>query len=234
MARHDTPHAKREPSLTLRMILMLLITGLVFGSIFLVKWIGGKKMNEHFDAMQQPPVTVTTTVARGEKWNDSLQAVGTLVAVNGTQVTTESPGVVSAIRFESGQPVRAGEVLVQLNASTELATLKSLEATARLNAVQAERYRELATKQLVSRDDADKRIADAASAKAQADAQRAMVERKTIRAPFNGVLGIRKINLGQYLNPGDAIVSLQSLDPIYLDFSLPEQHLTRVADGTGV
>ena len=239
MAKHD-PHrptrtpSKSVPSTRKRMIWMLLITGLVFGVIFGFKFVSGMMSSKYFDTMQQPPVTVSTAVARGEKWADSLQAVGTLVAVNGTQVTTESPGVVSAIKFESGQQVRAGDVLVQLNASTELATLKSLEATAHLNATTAERYRELATKELVSRDEADQRIADAATARAQADAQRALVERKTIRAPFSGVLGIRKINLGQFLDPGDAIVSLQSLDPIYLDFSLPEQNLNRVASGTGV
>jgi membrane fusion protein, multidrug efflux system len=239
MAMHDPQRPTRTPSKSVpstrkRMLWMLLITGLVFGAIFGFKFVSGMMMNKYFDNMPQPPVTVTTAVARGEKWADSLQAVGTLVAVNGTQVTTESPGVVSAIEFESGQPVRAGDVLVQLNASTELATLKSLEATAHLNATTAERYRELATKQLVSRDEAEQRIANAATARAQADAQRALVERKTIRAPFSGVLGIRKINLGQFLDPGNAIVSLQSIDPIYVDFSLPEQNLPRVAEGTGV
>ena len=144
MAQHDPHRSTRTPSKSVpstrkRMIWMLLITGLVFGVIFGFKFVSGMMMNKYFDTMQQPPVTVSTAVARGEKWADSLQAVGTLVAVNGTQVTTESPGVVSAIRFESGQPVRAGDVLVQLNASTELATLKSLEATARLNATTAER-----------------------------------------------------------------------------------------------
>jgi membrane fusion protein, multidrug efflux system len=231
MARHHTP---RAPSTRKRMFWMLLITGLVFGLFFGAKWFMGMMSSKYFDNMPQPPVTVSTAVARGEKWNDSLQAVGTLVAINGTQVTTESPGVVSEIKVESGQPVHAGEVLVQLNASTELATLRSLEATAKLTAIQSDRYREMATKQLVSRDEADKRAADAVTARAIVAAQRAMVDRKTIRAPFSGVLGIRKINLGQYLNPGDAIVSLQSLDPIYVDFSLPEQHLARVATGTGV
>ncbi|HJW46614.1 MAG TPA: efflux RND transporter periplasmic adaptor subunit [Lysobacter sp.] len=239
MAKHD-PHrptrtpSKSVPSTRKRMIWMLLITGLLFGLFFGVKWFLGMMSGQYFDTMQPPPVTVTTSVARGEKWNDSLEAVGTLVAVNGTQVTTESPGVVSAIKFESGQPVRAGEVLVQLNASTELATLKSLEATARLAVVQRDRYREMAAKQLVSREDADQRAADADTAQAQVDAQRALVDRKTIRAPFSGMLGIRKINLGQFLDPGDAIVSLQSIDPIYVDFSLPEQNLPRVAEGTGV
>lgn len=231
MARHDST---RTPSTRKRMIWMLVITGLVFGVIFGFKFVSGMMMNKYFDNMPQPPVTVTTAVARGEKWSDSLNAVGTLVAVNDTQITTESAGVVSAIKFESGQKVSAGDVLVQLNASTEVATLKSLEATARLTATQRDRYREMVAQQLVSRDEADKRAADAASAQADVDAQRALVARKTIRAPFSGVLGIRKANLGQYLNPGDAIVSLQSLDPIYLDFSLPEQYVTRVASGTGV
>ncbi|MFC5571087.1 efflux RND transporter periplasmic adaptor subunit [Lysobacter yangpyeongensis] len=235
MARHDPSRtAVRTPSTRKRMFWMLLITVLVFGLVFGVKAFFAAQTNKFFDNMPQPPATISAGVAQQQSWRDSVEAVGTLVAVNGTQVTTESPGVISEIHFKPGDRVNAGDVLLQLNASTEIATLKSLEATARLNAVQADRYRELAARQLVSRDDADKRIADAASARAQADAQRALVARKTIRAPFSGVLGIRKVNLGQYVNPGDELVSLQSLDPIYLNFTLPEQRLPSVQTGTKV
>lgn len=235
MARHDPSRtAVRTPSTSKRMFWMLLITVLVFGLVFGVKAFFAAQTNKFFDNMPQPPATISAGVAQQQSWRDTIEAVGTLVAVNGTQVTTESPGVISEIHFKPGDRVNAGDVLLQLNASTEVATLKSLEATARLNAVQADRYRELATKQLVSRDEADKRIADAASARAEADAQRALVARKTIRAPFSGVLGIRKVNLGQYVNPGDELVSLQSLDPIYLNFTLPEQRLPQVQTGTVV
>jgi membrane fusion protein (multidrug efflux system) len=161
--------------------------------------------------------------------------VGTLVAVNGTDVTTEAPGVVSAIRFESGQRVRKGEVLVQLDASAETASLRALEAALKLAQAQRDRYRELfTTRQAVARADLDERESEAERLQAEVNAQRALIARKTIRAPFDGVLGIRKVNPGQFVNPGDAIVSLQSLDPIYVNFSLPEQEIGRVAVGQAV
>lgn len=231
MAKH---HPTRTPSSRKRMIWMLLITGLVFGLVFGVKAFMSYGTNQFFDSMQPPPATISASTAQQQTWRETVEAVGTLVAVNGAQVTTESPGVISEIRFKPGDGVKAGEVLLQLNASTELATLKSLEATARLTATQRDRYRKLAETNLVSRDDAEQRAADAATAQAQVDAQRALVARKTIRAPFSGVLGIRKVNLGQYVNPGDELVSLQSLDPIYLNFTLPEQRLPQVQPGTVV
>lgn len=236
MARHDSPRttSPRSPSTRKRMIWMLVITGLVFGLVFGVKAFFAAQTNKFFDNMPQPPATISAGIAQQQTWHDTVEGVGTLVAVNGTQVTTESAGVISAIRFKPGDHVKAGAVLLQLNASTEVATLKSLEATARLTAIQSDRYRELAATKLVSRDEADKRAADAATARAQVDAQRALVDRKTIRAPFSGVLGIRKVNLGQYVNPGDELVSLQALDPIYINFTLPEQRLPQIQKGSVV
>ncbi|GAB3369456.1 efflux RND transporter periplasmic adaptor subunit [Lysobacter rhizosphaerae] len=236
MARHDSPRtsATREPSSKKRMFWMLLITGLVFGLVFGVKAFFAAQTNKYFDNMPQPPATISAGVAQAQTWHDTVQGVGTMVAVNGTQVTTESPGVISEIHFKPGDQVKAGAVLLQLNASTEVATLKSLEATARLTATQSDRYYELAQTKLVSRDEADKRAADAATARAQVDAQRALVARKTIRAPFSGVLGIRKVNLGQYVEPGAELVSLQQLDPIYLNFTLPEQRLPAIRQGSVV
>jgi membrane fusion protein (multidrug efflux system) len=236
MARHDSPRtsAPRTPSTRKRMFWMLLITLLVFGLVFGVKAFFAAQTNKFFDNMPQPPATISAGVAQQQVWRDTVEGVGTMVAVNGTQVTTESPGVISEIHFNPGDNVQAGAVLLQLNASTEVATLKSLEATARLTAIQSERYRELAETKLVSRDEADKRAADAVTARAQVDAQRALVARKTIRAPFSGVLGIRKVNLGQYVNPGDELVSLQELDPIYLNFTLPEQRLPAIQQGSVV
>ncbi|GAB3097241.1 efflux RND transporter periplasmic adaptor subunit [Lysobacter terrae] len=235
MARHDPSRtAVRTPSTRKRMFWMLLITVLVFGLVFGVKAFFAAQTNKFFDNMPQPPATISAGVAQQQTWHDTVEGVGTLVAVNGTQVTTESPGVISEIHFNPGDSVKTGAVLLQLNASTEVATLKSLEATARLTAIQSERYRELAETKLVSRDEADKRAADAATARAQVDAQRALVARKTIRAPFSGVLGIRKVNLGQYVEPGAELVSLQELDPIYLNFTLPEQRLPQIQQGSVV
>jgi membrane fusion protein (multidrug efflux system) len=130
--------------------------------------------------------------------------------------------------------VRAGTVLATLNSANELATLKALETQAQLAVVQRDRWRELGKDKLVSKMEVDQRAADAAASIAQAEAQRALIAQKTIRAPFDGVLGIRKVSLGQYVAPGEPIVSLQALDPIYLDFSLPEQYLPRMREGTVV
>lgn len=227
--------APRRRSTALRMIVMLLITGVIFGGIFFVKWFGNKEMNKFFDNMPQPPVTVTAAEARMETWNDTVEAVGTLVAVNGADVTTEVGGVVSAIRFESGQEVKAGDVLLQLNTSTEAATLRSLEASLKLAQTQRTRWRELYEGgRLVAKSELDERESEAERMEADVNAQRALIAKKTIRAPFTGRLGIRQVNLGQYLSPGDPIVSLQSLDPIYLNFTLPEQRLNSVQAGQAV
>jgi len=225
------PHAERPPSTRKRMFWMLLITVLVFGGVFAAWAAIQAMMNSFFDDMPQPPVAVATFDARAEQWSGRLEAVGTLVAVNGTDVTTEAGGVVQKIAFEAGQPVAAGSLLVELNSAAELATLEAMEASAKLAAVQAERWRALGTDQLVSQAEVEERGTQAATARAQAESQRALIAQKRIRAPFDGILGIRRVNLGQYVAPGDPIVSLQSLDPIYLNFTLPAQDLAHVREG---
>lgn len=231
--RPDRP--RRPPSTARRMVVMLLLTGLFLGGLFGIKAMMAAGMNQFFDNMPMPAVSITAAEVERRLWPQTLDAVGTLVAVNGTDVTTEAPGVVSAIRFESGQRVRKGEVLVQLDASAETASLRALEAALKLAQAQRDRYRELfTTRQAVARADLDERESEAERLQAEVNAQRALIARKTIRAPFDGVLGIRKVNPGQFVNPGDAIVSLQSLDPIYVNFSLPEQEIGRVAAGQAV
>ncbi len=227
----STPKPQRPASTRKRMIWMLIAALVVFGGVFGVKAVMSAGMNQFFDNMPQPAVAVSSAVAKAQRWSEQAEAVGTFVAVNGTDVTTEAGGVVRALEFEAGQPVKAGDVLVRLNTANEEATLRSLEAAAKLAAVQRDRWQQLARDQLVSKDEAQTRATNAATAQAQADAQRALIAQKTIRAPFSGVLGIRKVNLGQFVNPGDPIVSLQQLDPIYLDFSLPEQQIGKVKEG---
>ena len=216
------------------MIVMLIAVLVIFGGVFAVKAIMSKGMNDFFDNMPQPAASVTDWTAKQEEWTDAQQAVGTFVAVNGTDVTTEAGGVVRQLSIDVGKPVKAGTVLAQLNTANELAVLKSLEASAKLAVVQRDRWQTLSRDKLVSQAEAEERATQAATALAQAEAQRALIAQKTIRAPFDGVLGIRKVNLGQYLSPGDAIVSLQMLDPIYLDFSLPEQRIGQIKPGTTI
>lgn len=230
----SSAHVSGKPNVPLRWALMLIGVLVVFGSVFLIKAIFARKTNEFFDHMPQPAIAVSTATARLERWSASGEAVGTLVAINGTDVTTEAGGVVRSITFEAGQQVAAGTVLVRLNTANEEATLKALEASAQLAQVQAERWARLGQDQLVSQDDVQQKRTAAATAQAQVEAQRARIDQKTIRAPFSGVLGLRKVHLGQYVAPGTAIVSLQQLDPIHLDFTLPEQLIGRVHTGLAV
>ena len=223
--------APRKPNVTLRWILMLAGCVVVFGGVFGIKAMFAKGTNDFFDHMPQPPMTITSATAGAAQWRDNGEAVGTFTAVNGTEVTTEAGGVIREILFAPGQRVKAGTVLVRLNTANEEATLHALEAAAKLSVAQAERWRALGAQKLVSRDDVEQRNADAAARLAQVEAQRALIAQKTIRAPFDGVLGIRKINLGQYVAPGAALVNLQALDPILIDFSLPQQRLGALVEG---
>jgi len=216
------------------MILMLIGVIVVFGGVFAIKAFFAKQTNNFFDNMPQPAAAVSSYTAKAQRWVEGGGAVGTFVAVNGTDVTTEAGGVVREILFQAGQPVGAGAVLVRLNTANEAATLQALETSAKLAGVQAQRWQQLGKDKLVSLDDVQQRVAAAATARAQVEAQRALIAQKTIRAPFSGVLGIRKVNLGQYLAPGAPIVSLQQLDPIYLDFSLPEQQTGKLLEGSTI
>lgn len=228
----ETRAATRKPSSKKRMALMLIGAAVVFGGVFAVKSVMNTGMNEFFDNMPQPPASVSAAVAKSERWRDGAEAVGTFVAVNGTDVTTEAGGVIRTILFEPGQRVKAGTVLVRLNTANEEATLRALEAAAKLAVSQRDRWRELGQQKLVSLDEVEQRAADAASALAQVEAQRALIAQKTIRAPFDGTLGIRKANLGQFIAPGSPIVNLQSINPIFLDFTLPQQRMDQLVEGT--
>jgi membrane fusion protein (multidrug efflux system) len=178
--------------------------------------------------------TVSSAVVREEKWQTGLSAIGSITAAQGVTVAPEIAGTVKEIAFESGAMVNKGDLLVKLDVSTEEAQLRSLEAQVQWAKVSLDRQSNLWTNKLISQSDYD--AADAAwkQAVANADNVRAVIEKKTIRAPFAGKLGIRQINLGQYLDAGKPIVSLQSLAPIYADFSLPQQELAQLKTGMHV
>lgn len=171
------------------------------------------------------PQTVSATTIRKADWQPHLASVGTLVAVRGVDVTSEIAGLVRSIHFKSGQEVTAGQVLVQLNADADLAQLRALEAAAELAASVLARDRQQFAVQAISQAQIDSDLADVKSRKALAAQQAALVDKKTIRAPFAGKLGITTVNPGQYLNPGDKIVTLQTIDPIYVDFYIPQKQL---------
>ncbi len=224
---------RRQPPNVL-MGTVLFAAVLLFGAVFGMKAMIAKGTNDFFDNMAQPAVAVTASTAKGERWRENGEAVGTFVAVNGTDVTAEAGGVIREILFQPGQRVKAGTVLVRLNTANEEATLRALEASAKQAVQQRDRWRELGKQKLVSLAEVEERATQAATTLAQVEAQRAVIALKTVRAPFDGVLGIRKINLGQYVAPGDPLVNLQALDPILLDFTLPQQRLAQVAEGSVV
>jgi len=177
---------------------------------------------------QPPPEIVTTAVAQTQIWESTLTAVGSLVAVQGVVLAAEMSGKVVKIAFEPGSMVKAGDLLIQQDIAAEEAELRAAEATAGLTKLTLERARRLLAEGTFSQAEFDKADADHKQARAQMDNIRAVIAKKTVRAPFTGLLGIRLVNLGQMLSSGDQIVSLQALDPIYANFSLPQQQLARI------
>jgi membrane fusion protein (multidrug efflux system) len=185
-------------------------------------------------AMGPPPEVVGTMKAKEQTWENRLFSVGTIAPARGVTVSNDAPGVVTAIKFQSGQTVRRGQILVELDSRVERAELASLQAQAGLARVSAGRTRALFKDDAVPKAQLDNAESALQSASANAAALQAQIDRKIVRAPFDGRLGIRLVNLGQYLNPGTAITSLQSSDQNYVDFALPQQQLKQIAVGTVV
>ncbi len=206
---------------------LLVVIGLLGG----IKWLQIKSMIAQGAQFKPPPETVTTAPVSSAKWESLLTAVGSLEAVQGVMVTAELPGKVVGIHFDAGAKVKAGNLLVEQDISSEKAQLRSAKATADLARINFERMEKLLPERVASQADYDNARAAYTQAVAQADTIRAAIEKKTIRAPFTGRLGIRLINLGQMVDAGESIVSLQSLDPIYVNFQLPQQQLALVRQG---
>ena len=182
----------------------------------------------------QPAQTVTTTRVKYSDWQPEINAVGSVRAVRGVDITTEVTGLVRSVDFRSGDDAKRGQVLVHLNADADIATLHSLEASADLADTVYARDKVQFEAQAISQAQLDADAADLKNKRAQAAAQAALVEKKTLRAPFDGRLGITTVNPGQYLNTGDKVVTLQELDPVYVDFRLPQEQLAQVHPGLEV
>ena len=217
--------------MTKRMVIMLAGVGLLFGGIFGYKAFTGIMMKKYMSAGGIPPVTVSTIHATNEAWQPQFKAVGSLRAVRGVDLASEISGLVRSVHFKSGDEVKAGQLLVQLNADPDIAQLHALEAEADLAEITYERDKKQIEAQAISQSTLDSASADLKSKQAQVTQQAAVVAKKTISAPFAGRLGISSINPGQYVNSGEKIVTLQSLDSIFIDFSLPQQELSRVSRG---
>jgi membrane fusion protein (multidrug efflux system) len=217
-----------------RMIVMLVVMGLFLTGLGFVKFQQIQTAIAQGAAFQPPPEAVTTIVAQQEEWPATLSVIGTMAAVQGVTVSADLPGTVDRILFESGQAVRAGQVLAVLDTRQEQAQLTAIEAQRELARLTFERMQGLLTERVISRAEFDRATAEFRQTDAQVSEIRAVIERKTIRAAFAGILGLRQVNLGQYLAGGDALVTLQSLNPIYVNFGVPQQSAGQVPVGRAV
>jgi len=215
--------------MTKRMIIMLVAVGVLFGGLFGFKAFLGGVIKKSISAQGVPPQTVSTAKAQFTEWQGEFQAVGTLRAVRGADVAPGLSGVITAIHFQSGQAVAAGAPLVQLNAESDLARLQSLAAAADLAQANYERDKKQLEFQAVSQAVVEADAATLKSARAQVAEQQALLNKKLVRAPFEGRLGIRAVDVGQYVNAGTKLVTLQALDPVYVDFYAPQKSLGKIA-----
>lgn len=214
-----------------RMLVMLAGAAAFIAVVSTVKFRQFQAAAAQAASFQPPPEAVTTVVAQQQEWPATLSAIGSVAAVHGVTVAADLPGLVAEIAFDSGRTVPAGEVLLRLDARQEEAQLAAALAHLELARLNLERKRGLVDEGIVSQADYDTAVAEHKQAEAKVGEIRATIERKKIRAPFAGLLGIRQVNLGQYLSGGDPIVPLQSLNPIYVNFAVPQQEAGKLKVG---
>jgi len=217
-----------------RLIIVVIAAGLLLAAIVAFNTWKANFVAELRKKNSAPPQTVSAANVKFSDWQPEVSAVGSMRAVRGVDVTTEVTGLVRSLHFKSGDEVKAGQLLVELNADSELAQQHALEAAADLSSTVYERDKEQYDAQAISKAQLDADAADLKNKRAQAAAQAALVAKKALRAPFAGRLGITTVNPGQYLNTGDKVVTLQAVDPIYVDFKLPQQQLALIATGQSV
>jgi len=222
-----------------RLILMLVVMAAILGGLGFVKFRQVEAGIAQGAAFQMPPTAVTTVVAQRETWPSTLTVIGTAAAIQGITVSADLPGTIDKIHFESGQWVQKGDILVELDTRQERAQLANIEAQRDLARINFNRAQELVKAGVISHSEYDNATAQQKATEAQVGDVQAAIARKTIRAPFSGLVGIRQVSLGQYLAAGQAIVALQSVDPIYVNFGVPQQdtsvmtpgHVVRVTNG---
>jgi membrane fusion protein (multidrug efflux system) len=229
--RRTREFLRRQPPQRRAMIIMLFVVGILFGGIFGWQLFMRTMMEMYMSSGFLPPQTVSTVVVDYQTWQPRIEAVGTLRAVNGADLALEMPGIVEEIAFSSGDDVEACKVLLRLRAGDDIGRLQSLEAAAELAAANYARDQRQFRIRAISQAQLDASAANLKSAQAQVEEARAILNKKIITAPFAGHLGIRQVNVGQFVPAGTVVVTLQSLDPIYLDFFLPQQELNRIKTG---
>jgi membrane fusion protein, multidrug efflux system len=217
-----------------RMVIMLVAVAIVFGGIFGFQVFKGMMIKKFITALSNPPQTISVAKAAYSEWQTKIEAIGSLRAVKGADLSLEVSGVVESISFNSGDDVEEGAPLLKLRTADDIARLHSLEAMAELSDITYERDQKQFKMQAVSQATLDADSANLKNAQAQVAQQQAIIDKKLLRAPFSGHLGIRAVDLGQYLGPGTVIVTLQALDPIFADFFVPQQAVAQVHLGQTV
>ncbi|WP_018403925.1 efflux RND transporter periplasmic adaptor subunit [Marinobacter gelidimuriae] len=216
-----------------RFVILIVFLGVVFGGIFGYKFWQAGQMQEQM-SQPQPPAEISVVQAQSESWTPSVKAVGSIVAVNGIEVANEVPGVIEQINFESGDLVSKGDVLIRLDAAIDEAALRTRGAEAQLTRQEFKRIADLLPKRAVSQSQYDQAKANYDAANARVNEAEAQLSKKVIRAPFDGTVGIRLVDQGQYIATGTPIVEINMLDPIYVDYTLSEKNLPDVAVGYSV
>jgi biotin carboxyl carrier protein len=229
--RHERPPKKRARGAVFKVVLGLVAVFLVIGGIKvmqIVKLVGMGK------SMVPPPSTVTSAKVEQANWAPTLSAVGSVTAVQGATISAELPGTVLEIGFQSGTPVKKGDVLLKLDAAAEQAQMRSAQADAELAKADFERARDLAARKVISQAELDTAASRYTQRQGAVDNMKSVIAKKEMRAPFDGIAGIREVNPGQMVQVGQRLVSLQALDQVYVDFSLPQQQLGEVQPGLTV
>jgi membrane fusion protein (multidrug efflux system) len=217
-----------------RMVIMLVAVAIVFGGIFGFQIFKGMMIKKFISALSNPPQTVSAAKAETSEWQPKIEAIGSLRALKGADLSLEVSGVVETISFNSGDDVAEGQPLLKLRTADDVARLDQLKAMAELSEITYERDQKQFKMQAVSQATIDTDAANLKNARAQVAQQQAIIDKKLLRAPFAGHLGLRAVDLGQYLGPGTVIVTLQALDPIFADFFVPQQSVSQIRLGQPV
>jgi membrane fusion protein (multidrug efflux system) len=232
--RADSLPPPRRPRPVRRLVIMLLAVGILFFLVFGFGAFRSFEIGKFLATLSNPPQTVATIQAATQPWQASLNSVGSVVAINGANLSAQIDGIVDTIDFKSGESVPAGQLLLTLRPVNDAALLAQLQATAALDAINYQRDLKQFQADAVSMATVDADAASLKTATAQVEAQQALISEKQIRAPFAGTLGIRQVDIGQYLAAGTEIVTLQQLNPLFVDFYLPQQALAQIAVGQAV
>ncbi|WP_216330245.1 efflux RND transporter periplasmic adaptor subunit [Rhizobium sp. X9] len=217
-----------------RMVVMLIVIGLILGGIFGFQAFKNRAIATYLANLKAPPQIVSTITAAMSPWQTTLQSVGSFNAVEGASLSPQVQGIVQEVAFQDGQDVKKGDLVVQLLADQQIALLRQYQATEANAQIAHDRDTRLIAASTIAQSQVDSNLAVLRSAQAQVLAQQALIDQYSIRAPFDGRLGIKLVSLGQYLAAGTPVVTLQSLDPIQFDFSMPQQVLSQVKVGQDI